>query len=68
MKYLIFLKSGNYIGVSHYCVLEDKLWIEKKDFVVGSYETEKSVEHAEKIYIKKEDIQQIVKFLKVREK
>ena len=63
MKYLIFLKSGNYIGASHYCDLEDKIWIEKKDFVVGSYETEKSVEEAEKIYIEKKDISQIIRFL-----
>lgn len=62
MEYLIFLKSGNYIGVRHYCDIGSEIWIERKDFVRGSYETEEKVREAEAIYIKREDVAQILKF------
>lgn len=68
MKYLIFLKSGNYIGVKHYCDIGSEIWVERKDFVRGSHETEMKTREAEAIYIKREDIAQIIKFNIVKER
>lgn len=66
MKYLIFLKSGNHIGVTGFHRIGNDIWVCKNEVVQTSLGVADAVAKAEHINILDKDIEQIVVFHKTR--